>query len=145
MPTVRDILSIKGPKVRTVGPSITVLEAAQVMNEDKIGSLVVMDDDRLVGVFTERDVLQRIVVPCRDPAKTQVGEVMTTELVCCRPHTKLEEARAVMKNRRIRHLPVIDDEERLCGMISIGDLNAQLANEQESTIHVLEQYIYGRV
>src|SRR5262245_63844692 len=139
MPAVRDIIAVKGAKVRTIGPRITVLEAAQLMNQDKIGSLVVMDEDRLVGMFTERDVLQRIVVPCRDPKETRVEEVMTTEVVCCRQHTKLEEARAVMKNRRIRHLPVIDDNERLCGMVSIGDLNAQLANEQESTIHVLEQ------
>jgi len=70
--------------------------------------------------------------------------VMTTEVICCRPHTSLDEARGVMKNRRIRHMPVLDDDDQLHGLISIGDLNAHAMHEHESTIYVLEQYIYGR-
>jgi CBS-domain-containing membrane protein len=69
---------------------------------------------------------------------------MTTEMVCCQPHTPLEEARGVMKNRRIRHLPVLDEAMQLCGLISIGDLNAWETHDHELTIHVLQEYIYGR-
>jgi len=144
MATIADILVVKGAQVRSIGPGATVLDAATVMNEHKIGSLLVMDEGRLIGIITERDMLQRVLVTRRDPASLTVGEVMTTELVCCQPHTTLDEARGVLKNRRIRHLPVIDQEERLLGMISIGDLNAHQANDQERTISILHEYIYGR-
>ena len=145
MPTVRDILTAKGAHVQSIGPEATVLDAALVMNEHKIGSLVVMSGGYLIGIITERDILQRVVVPRRDPGETLVEEVMTTELVCCQPHTSVEEARGVMKNRRIRHLPVADESRRLLGLISIGDLNAHEAHDHEWTIHVLHEYIYGRV
>ena len=145
MATVSDILAVKGSHVLSIEPGSTVLDAANRMNERKIGSLVVMDDGRLIGIITERDMLQRVLVTRRDPAAITVGEVMTTEVLCCQPHTTLEEARGVMKNRRVRHLPVLDDGERLLGMISIGDLNAHEAHDHEQTIHVLETYIYGRV
>jgi CBS domain-containing protein len=144
MSTVHDILVTKGSQVLSIGPQASVLDAALLMNEHKIGCLLVMDDDRLVGLFSERDILQRIVVPRRDAGSTTVDEVMTTEVICCRPHTRIDEARGVMKNRRIRHLPVLDEDEHLCGLISIGDLNAHAMHEHESTIYVMEQYIYGR-
>jgi CBS domain-containing protein len=121
-----------------------VLDAALLMNEHKIGSLLVMDGGQLVGIITERDLLQRIIAQRRDPAGTSVRDVMTVELVCCRTNTELDEARGVMKNRRIRHLPVVDEERRLLGLVSIGDLNAHLNHDQEVTIHVLTEYIQGR-
>ncbi len=144
MATVGEILAVKGPHVRSIGPDATVLEAATRMNEHKIGSLLVMDESRLIGIITERDMLKRVLVSRRDPGNIPVGEVMTTELVCCHPHTTLEEARGVLKNRRIRHLPVIDENEQLLGMISIGDLNAHEVNDHERTICILQEYIYGR-
>jgi CBS domain-containing protein len=145
MATVRDILAVKGSHVLTIGPDATVLEAAMLMNEHKIGSLLVMGGGNLLGIITERDILQRVVVPRRDPGQTAVQEVMTTEMVCCQVHTALDEARGVMKNRRIRHLPVVDEARQLHGLISIGDLNAHQAHDHEVTIHVLQEYIYGRV
>src|SRR5262245_13703381 len=120
MATVRDILTIKGSKVLSTGPDATVLDAAMLMNEHKVGSLVVMSGGQLIGIISERDILQRVVVPRRDPGTTPVLDVMTTEVICCQPHTTLEEARGVLKNRRIRHLPVVDEAKRLCGLISIG-------------------------
>jgi CBS domain-containing protein len=144
MATVQDILRVKGTHVLSIGPEATVLDTALLMNEHKVGSLVVMAAGQVMGIITERDILQRIVVPRRDPAQTAVYQVMTTEVVCCQPHTPLEEARGVLKNRRIRHLPVQDDDNRLCGLISIGDLNAYDSHDHEMTIHVLEEYIYGR-
>jgi CBS domain-containing protein len=145
MATVSDILTVKGPDVASIHPEATVYEAAVRMNERKIGSLAVLHEGRLCGIITERDILQRVVAERRDPGTATVGDVMTAEVVCCRPHTPLEEARGVMKNRRIRHLPVLDDQERMLGLISIGDLNAHEANTQERTIHLLHEYIYGYV
>jgi IMP dehydrogenase len=145
MPTVKDILAIKGTHVLTIGPEATVLDAALLMNEHKIGSLVVMADGQVVGIITERDLLQRVLAARRDPMESFVHEVMTDEVVCCRLHTPLEEVRGVMKNRRIRHVPVVDEARRLGGMVSIGDLNAYEAHSHEVTIHILEEYIHGRV
>jgi CBS-domain-containing membrane protein len=90
-------------------------------------------------------VLRRVVAERRDPMVTTVAQVMTTEVLCCTLETTVEEARGVMKNRRIRHLPVVDADNRLRGLISIGDLNAHQATAQEQTIHLLHEYLYGRV
>lgn len=144
MPTVKDILAIKGTQVLSIGSDASVLDAALRMNERKLGSLLVQDGEQLVGIITERDILQRLVAQRRDPSQTPVREVMTTELVCCQARTTIAEARGVMKNRRIRHLPVLDDNKRVCGMISIGDLNAYETHDHEVTIHILEEYIHGR-
>ena len=145
MVTVSEILKDKGRAVRSIEQSATVLEATQRMNEHGIGALVVTDQDRMSGIFTERDVLRRIVAEQRNPSETSVGEVMTIEVACCRLETTLDEARGVMKHRRIRHLPVLNEEGEVLGLISIGDLNALQANAHESTIHYLHEYLYGRV
>jgi CBS domain-containing protein len=144
MATLKDILAGKDSRVISVDPRATVMEAAVLMNQYRVGFLVVIDGERPVGVFSERDILRRVVVARLDPGKTLVSEVMTTEMLVCNPGTSVEEARSVMKNRRIRHLPVVDEQERLVGLVSIGDLNAFNANTQEQTLHVLEEYIYGR-
>lgn len=145
MPQVRDILELKGTQVWTVGKDATVLQAAQLMNEHKIGALVVTEDGHIVGMFTERDVLHRVVAQQRDPETTPLDEIMTREVFCCMAQTTLEEARSVMKERRIRHLPVAKDDGRLLGLISIGDLNAYHLANQEHTIFLLNEYLYGRV
>ena len=145
MTTVRDILATKGPSVLKTSRYSTVIDAAVLMNQHRVGSLVVEEDGHIVGMFTERDVLCRVVGEHRDPATTLVEDVMTTEVACARPETTIEEARSAMKNRRIRHLPVIDDEGHVHGLISIGDLNAHQANSQEQTIYQLQEYLYGRV
>lgn len=145
MPSVQDILSNKSPKVHSITPGATALQAINKMNEHGIGALVVTDEGgRVVGMFTERDVLRRVVPHERTPNAILVREVMTGEVVCCRPTEDLDEIRTVMRNRRIRHLPVCDAEGNLLGMISIGDLNAYDASNQEATIHFLNDYIYGR-
>ncbi len=145
MATVRDILAKKGRQVWSIGGEATVLEAARFMTERKIGALLVLDGEHIAGMFSERDILQRVVAEGRDPAHTTVRDVMTVEVACCTPDTSLEEARGAMKNRRIRHLPVVDGDERLLGLISIGDLNAFQVADQEQTIFLLNEYLYGRV
>ena len=143
MATIQDILARKGTQVTSIEAEASVLEAAILMNEHKIGCLVVMDGQTVSGIFTERDVLRRVVAERRDPAAVRVRDVMTQEVICCQPETDLNEARSVFRNRRIRHLPVVDREEKLVGLVSIGDLNAFDAVVQESTIHLLHEYIYG--
>lgn len=144
MAKVKDILARKGSQVICIDRTATVLEAAQRMNEHRIGSVVVSEFGHVVGIFTERDVLQRVVAEGRDPATLRVGEVMTEEVACCHPETSLEEASTAMKERRIRRLPVVDGGNKLIGMISMGDLNAMHASSQEHTIHLLHEYLYGR-
>ena len=143
MPTVQQILSEKSEAVLSIRKDATVLEAAALMNEHRVGSVLVITDDHIDGIFTERDVLRRVVGAGRDPATTRVQEVMTTELACCEPDTSVEEARTAMRNRRIRHLPVVDDQQKVRGIISIGDLNAYDLQGQEQTIHFLREYLYG--
>jgi CBS domain-containing protein len=145
MTKVQDVLTVKGNHVMTVGPEASVLDAATLMNDHKIGSLVVLDAGHVVGMFTERDVLVRVVAERRDPAATGVADVMTREVVCCTPETPLDEVHLAMKTRRIRHLPVCGEGGTLCGLISIGDLNARHAAEQEQEIYLLHEYLYGRV
>ena len=143
MATVSDILAGKGLHLITISPSATVYAAAVVMNENKTGSVLVMEDHRLVGILTERDILRRVVADQRDANVTPVNEVMTSDVICCRPHTELEEAKSVMKHRRIRHLPVLTDDDTVLAMISIGDLNAYQVDYQERTIYQLQEYIHG--
>jgi CBS domain-containing protein len=144
MPTVRDVLASKVNGVESTAPDATVLDAVHQMNEHKIGALVVMDDGRVVGMFTERDVLRRVVGQERSASATKVGEVMTSEVVCCQPSADLDDVAAIMKNRRVRHVPVCDGNGQLLGMVSMGDVNAHNASNQQSTIHFLNEYIYGR-
>ncbi len=142
MATVQTILDGKGGEVVSIAPDSSVLQAAQLMNECGIGGLVVSKNDRLVGVFTERDILRRVVARQRDPADVAVRDVMTTPVACCRPETTLEEVRSVMTNKRIRHLPVVDDDG-LRGIVTIGDIMAHQVTEQEDTIQYLTEYVYG--
>ena len=131
--------------VHCVSPGSSVLEATWKMNDHHIGSLLVLDGQQIVGIISERDILQRVVADEKDPRHVTVDDVMTTDVIVCRPCTSLEDASAIMRNRRVRHLPVVDEDGRLLGVISIGDLNARHASEQETTIHYLHEYLYGRV
>ena len=141
MSIVQSILGRKGGQVVSIGTGDTVLAAASLMNERSIGGLVVTDREQVVGIFTERDILRRVVAPGKDPATTLVRDVMTTPVAFCRPETSLAECRSVMTAKRIRHLPVIE-RERLCGIVTIGDLMAQEVGEHQATIEYLESYIF---
>lgn len=144
MPVVQDVLAVKGATIHSIAASASVLEATQKMNQHKLGALVVMENNHVIGMFTERDVLRRIVAEERNSRKTTVGEVMTREVVCCAPDTDLDEVSTIMQQRRVRHLPVCDDSGKLYGLISIGDVNAFHASHQEAKISFLNEYIYGR-
>jgi CBS domain-containing protein len=145
MATVKEILAVKGSLVLSIDKDATVLETARFMTENRIGGVVVTEEGRFAGMFIERDLLTRVVAEELDPACTPVGAVMTTEVVCCSLDTSIEHARLMMRDRRIRHLPVVDGDGQLLGLISIGDLNAFQLADQEFTIQMLHEYLYGRV
>jgi CBS domain-containing protein len=145
MSRVSEILQIKGTQIIAMHPDATVLDAACLMNDHKVGSVVVSDHGQIVGIFTERDILRRVVSQQLSPSTTSLGEVMTTDVVCCEMDTPLDSARKVMMTRRIRHLPVLDGQQRMMGIISIGDLNAYRLEGQEVQIHMLKEYLFGRV
>jgi CBS domain-containing protein len=144
MGQLRELLERKGHHVLTISPKATVLQAVLAMNEHRVGALVATEAGRIVGMFTERDLLKRVVGERLDPETTLVAEVMTAEVICCSPETTVDEARGAMRDRRIRHLPLAGEDGRLLGLISIGDLNAQLQAAQEQTLFLLTEYIHGR-
>lgn len=140
MATVADILKKKGNTVYSVGCSEPVLDAARVMNERHIGALVVIRDGKVVGIFTERDILTRVVAQEKEPSKIHVEEVMSSPVACCTSETPRAECRRVMRTRRIRHLPVVDDGQ-LKGIVSIGDLVEDSEADQQETIQYLYEYM----
>ena len=143
MPTAKSILDEKGTDVATVSSESSVLDASKLMNERRIGALVVITGDRVVGIFTERDMLTRIVAAGRTPDGTRVAEVMTSPMACCRRDTSIAECKGVMTSKRIRHLPVVEDG-KLYGMISSGDVLAGEVAAQQATIEYLHEYLHGR-
>lgn len=139
MPNVSDVLRVKGDQVATVTADSTVLDAARLMNDRRIGSVVVVEGDRPIGIFTERDVLTRVVAAERSAATTRIHEVMTVGIMTCSPNADLDILRALMREKHVRHIPVVHDG-RLCGMISIGDLNQVEVRVLVESLHYLEQY-----
>jgi CBS domain-containing protein len=142
---VSDVLAVKGEQVHHVEPHASVLDAIHKMNQHKIGALIAMQDGQVAGIFTERDVLRRVIGLDRPLTQVTVAEVMTADVICVQPETDLDEVATIMKNKKIRHIPVCDRAGRLHGMVSIGDLNAYHTTHQEAHIHFLSEYIYGRV
>jgi len=141
--TLADVIAVKGSTVHSVAPEATVLDAVRAMNRQKIGALLVQNGTEVVGIFTERDVLCRVLDSERDPEATKVSEVMSTELVAVQPSTRVEEAMAVITEKRCRHLPVLDDGE-LVGLVSIGDLTRWVSRHQEGHIQDLVNYITNK-
>ena len=142
MKTVRDILKIKGRDVWNVTIGATVFEALRLMAEKEVGALVVMDGKRIAGIISERDYARKIVLLGRTSPNTRVEEIMSSQVVYTHPDQFIEECMAIMTDRRIRHLPVME-EGKLVGIISIGDLVKTIISEQKFTIEQLERYITG--
>jgi len=140
---VSDILGTKGGSVLEIDGSATVLDAVTKMVEGNVGSLLVREGGRLAGIVTERDYLRRVTLEGRDERTTPVREIMTSELVYVSPDASIEECMAVMTERRIRHLPVLDDAQQVLGVISIGDVVKFQSKEQSVQIKFLTEYISG--
>lgn len=140
MKTVKDILEVKGRNVWRVALETTVFEALRLMAEKQVGALVVMDGNKLVGIISERDYARKVILHGRASATTLVREIMTSHVVCAHPEQSIEECMAVMTDKRVRHLPVIE-ENSIVGIVSIGDLVKSIISEQKFIIEQLERYI----
>jgi CBS domain-containing protein len=145
MDSIREMLAAKSlPGVVVTTPRATVREATTLMNDHGIGSLLVISEKRLVGIFTERDVLRRVVAEGRSPDVTPVGEVMTGDVLCCGPQAGVDEVADLMRRHRVRHVPVIDADDEVLGLVSIGDINAWRFASCETVLHQMEEYLYRR-
>ncbi len=140
---VSDLLAQKGNAVHSIDPDATVFDAIGRMVEKNSGSLLVMQGEEILGILTERDYLRRVALQGRSSRSTSVREIMTSDLVVISPACDLEQAMAIMTEKRIRHLPVIDGPG-LAGVISIGDIVKHLSAEREAEIAYLHEYISGR-
>jgi CBS domain-containing protein len=126
--TMGSLLEDQKPIVHSIGPEVSVTECVRLMNEFRIGSMLVMEDGQLLGIFTERDAITRVLGAGLDPVSTDISRVMTKDPVWVTPSTTLEEAMGIVTNKRIRHLPVIEDG-RLLGVVSSGDLTHRLIGD----------------
>ena len=142
MTTVQQLLDQKGHEVLTIGPEATVLDAIQKMAEENVGSLVVLEEGNLAGLITERHYARNVFLKGRSSPKTLVRDVMSTRVVCARLEQTVEECMAVMTEKAVRHLPVLE-KKQLVGMISIGDLVKNIIRDQKFIIEQLEHYITG--
>jgi CBS domain-containing protein len=143
MGQVSDILAAKGSAVLEIDAEATVFDAVSKMVDGNVGSLLVTEGGRLVGIVTERDYLRRVAIVGHDERTTPVREVMSAPIVYTTPESSIEECMAVMTERRIRHLPVLTESRQVMGVVSIGDLVKFQTREQSAQIKFLEEYISG--
>lgn len=140
---VADILQAKGSRIISVEPSATVFEAIATMDHHKVGAVVVLEDGKVRGVFTERDYLRRIALEGRRSASTQVDEVMTRKVLCIEPSFSIQECMAIMTLKRCRHLPVMSGAQ-LLGIVSIGDCVKQISENAQARVRQLTDYVTGQ-
>lgn len=143
MITVKQMLEEKGHQVWTTSPDSTVYEALKIMAEKEVGALIVLEKDQVVGVISERDYARKVVLKGKSSLETPVREIMTTQVYFVNPDWTAEECMALMTDKRIRHLPVIE-ENKLVGVISIGDVVKSVITSQKITIEHLQNYIMGK-
>ena len=142
MTTVRQLLDQKGRNVWSIHPDATVFEAVAKMAEKDVGSLVVMDGEKLVGIITERHYARNIVLKGKASPTTPVGEIMERHVICATPEQTVEQCMAVMSDKRVRHLPVLEGK-KMSGIISIGDLVKNVIGDQKFIIDQLVHFIHG--
>ncbi len=142
MEIVSDILKEKGHEVLSVTPETSVFEALKLMADKNVGSLLVLKNDELIGLFSERDYARKVILKGKSSKETPVNEIMSSRVVYVRPSQTIEECMALMTVKRVRHLPVFKDKQ-LVGLISIGDVVKAIISEHEFLIHQLENYITG--
>ena len=143
MKTLQQILNDKKHKqIISIAPNRPVFDALVILAEYKIGALAVMDGDKLVGIFSERDYAREIVLQGRSSKTTHISEVMTAKVIVGKPDDLVDSAMRVMSEKKFRHLPVVDGENVL-GMLSIGDLVKEIIDDQQRAIKALESYITG--
>jgi CBS domain-containing protein len=142
MKTVSDILQIKGREVWTITPETIVFDALKALADRNVGALVVLDGAKVVGILSERDYARKVILHGKSSRELKVREIMSANVYFVRPEQTIEDCMALLTNKRVRHLPVLQHDE-LLGIISIGDVVKAVIAEQESTIKHLEHYITG--
>ena len=140
MTSIKQLLDTKGRDVLAIGPDDTVFDAIKKMADNNVGSLAVLDGEHLIGIITERLYARNVFLKGRSSPKTIVKEIMSTRVVCARPEQSVEECMALMTEKAVRHLPVLE-HKRVIGIISIGDLVKSVIDDQKFTIEQLEHYI----
>ena len=140
MQTASEILRIKGNEVWSVKPDDTILNAIQLMADHEVGALLVMDQEKLVGIVTERDYTRKVALEDRSSKDALVKEIMSERVLCARPEQTVKECMALMSDKRARHLPILD-HKKVIGVISIGDLVKSIIREQQFEIEALQHYI----
>ena len=143
MKTVTQLLRAKGREVLSVSPVTSVFDALKMMAEKNVGALLVVEGERLVGVFSERDYARKVILKGKASKEIPVREIMTSHVLYVRPQQTIEDCMALMTDKHVRHLPVLDGE-KLVGVISIGDVVKAIIAEQEFMIEQLQNYITGR-
>ena len=139
---IKNVLESKGHEISSIAPDCTVFEAVRLLSEKEIGSLLVMEDGKLKGIFTERDYARKVILEGKSSKSSTVAEVMTTRVLCVSPERTVDECMALMTDKRARHLPVLD-HKRVIGVVSIGDLVKAMISEQQVLIDQLQHYISG--
>jgi CBS domain-containing protein len=139
---VKDLLDVKGRECFSVSVEATVYDALQLMAEHDVGSVLVMDGQRLAGILSERDYARQVVLRGRASHSTSVRDIMTAGVICVAPSDTVQHCMKIMTTQHVRHLPVREDE-RIIGLVSIGDVVKALLVEQDSLIRQLESYITG--
>lgn len=142
MASIRQLLDSKGHEVWTIDPDESVFQAIERMADKQIGALVVMRDEKLVGIVSERDYARKVILKGRSSNETPVRDIMTSKVYWARPGQTVGECMALMTEKHVRHLPILDGD-RVDGMISIGDLVKSIIAEQQFVIEQLENYIHG--
>lgn len=140
--TVQQVLARKSHRVVAIGPDAAVYDALLLMAEHDIGSLVVLDGERLAGIFSERDYARQVALQGKSSRETRVREIMTHKVICVAPGQTVDECMALMTARRIRHLPVLD-HKKVIGVVSIGDVVKEVISGQQAMIEELEHYIHS--
>lgn len=142
MKTLKRVLADKGNAVYSIGPDAMVFDALTEMADREVGALIVLEDARVIGIFSERDYARKIILKGKSSRETTVREIMTDRVVYANPEMTLDECLAVMTDKRIRHLPIMREDE-LLGVVSIGDLVKGIIDEQRFRISQLESYVSG--
>jgi CBS domain-containing protein len=140
MKTVRQLLENKSIEIWSIDPDATVYEALTLMAEKNVGALLVIKEDRLAGIISERDYARKVILQRKSSMTVPVREIMTSRVFCVSPDTSIEECMALMTDKRIRHLPVLK-EDSVAGVISIGDVVKAIISEREFMIEQLQNYI----
>ncbi len=139
---IRQLLDEKGTSILSIEPQTSVYDAVKIMSDNNVGALLAMDGESLAGIFSERDYARKIILKGRASSETRVGDVMSKNVVCAQPSQTVEECMALMTDKNIRHLPVLENN-KVIGIISIGDLVKSVIRDQKFVIEQLEHYLHA--